>query len=95
MSARDLNKFYSDQIQKIMLENGLDERFGAEIKTCSTITEVFQALSEKGAAHVAVLTQDSEPITNMFHYIKEQLATKAFVPLALFFEKDEAPIFYA
>ena len=95
MRALNLSQFYESQINQIMLENGLDDRYGAKIKNCATIYEVFHALSEKGAKHVAVLTQSNEPISDMFHYIKEQLATNATVPLALFFDKETEPTFYA
>lgn len=79
---------YTTQINNLISENGLDDNFGAVVRNCTNMKEIFQALSDRTAKHVAVLTRDGKPIENMFGYIKDQLAESQPVALALFFEKD-------
>jgi hypothetical protein len=78
-------------VEQLMEQNGLDKKYRARIARCTNMAEVFRALSDKAAMHVALLTEDGQPIENMFEYIKERLHKKHSVALALFIEKDRVP----
>ncbi len=89
MKSIEVSSIYATQISHLMRENGLDENFGAKVKKCSNLNEIFQVLSDRSAQHVALLTESGHPIEDMFGYIKVQLAEKKTVALALFFDKEE------
>lgn len=87
MSALDAYADYSVEIEKIMQDAGLGDRFQAQVQKCSDMGQVFAALATEGAQHVALLSKTSEPIQNMFDYIKACFESNKSVVLALFSEK--------
>ena len=95
MNLKNSNSYYDEQIERIMAEQGMDHGFSAELKRCVSLTDVFEVLSAKEAKHVALLSSDQEPITDIFLHIKLRLAAKKSVLLALFFELDRFPVYQA
>lgn len=86
MKSIDLNSIYASQIEQLMIESGLNQDYGATVKNCTNIHQVFSVLSDREAKHVALLSNSSEPIEDSLDYIKKQLAENSSVPLAVFYE---------
>ena len=89
MNRINLNLQAESLTQDLLEKNGLGEGYSAEIKSCTSIKQVFDALNSAGADHFALLSSDSKPIKDVFGHIKTLLAGGEEVPLALFFKKME------
>lgn len=82
------NEDYKNLKQKFGQD--LDQNFSYEVIRCTSMTQVFQVIGKPGAEHFAVLTESSEPIGDMFQYVKELLDNDLEVPIALFYPKESA-----
>lgn len=82
----NMNSLYASQIEQMMSESGLSNEYGAHVKNCTNINQVFSVLSDREAKHVALLSTSPEPIEDTLEYIKTQLAENKSVSLAVFYE---------
>lgn len=89
MNRINLNLHSQSLASEILRERGVESEFLVDVKICSNMRQVFDAISEKEAEHFAVLSSMGEPIEDFFGHIKGELAAGKTVSLALFFKRTE------